>query len=135
MTWQQGQSGNPGGRPKGHGSIRELARQHTDAAVNTLVEIAERGKSESARVAAAVALLDRGWGKATQHLAADPDAPIVSPWQVFEQLKNVSDAELSRAYADLIAGNFESASISNTNPRSPLDQSVAASALPGRVAS
>src|SRR5215469_5643241 len=107
MTWQQGQSGNPGGRPKGHGSIRELARQHTDAPINTLVEIAERGKSESARVAAAVALLDRGWGKATQHLAGDPDTPIVSPWTIFEQLKDVSDAELTRAYADLLAGKFE----------------------------
>src|SRR5215470_7364612 len=101
MPWQKGYSGNPGGRPKGHGEIRELARQHTDAAINTLVEIAERGKSESARVAAATALLDRGWGKATQHLAGDPDTPIVSPWKIIDQLKNMSDAELSRAYADL----------------------------------
>src|SRR5215469_2110911 len=116
MTWQQGQSGNPGGRPKGHGSIRELARQHTDAAVNTLVEIAERGKNDSARVAAATALLDRGWGKATQHLAGDPDAPIISPWTVFEQLKNGSDAELSRAHSELIAGNFKMASASNADP-------------------
>jgi len=38
-----------------------LARQHSDTAVNTLVHIAENGKQESARVAAASAPLDRGW--------------------------------------------------------------------------
>ena len=32
-------------------------------ALQTLAEIAERGENESARVAAANALLDRGWGK------------------------------------------------------------------------
>ena len=63
MPWGKGLSGNPGGRPKGHGEIRELARRYTRIALSTLVEIATSGKTESARVAAAVALLDRGWGK------------------------------------------------------------------------
>jgi hypothetical protein len=35
-------------------------------AINALKTIAARGKSESARVQAAVALLDRGWGKPLQ---------------------------------------------------------------------
>ena len=64
MRFEKGKSGNPGGRPKGDGEIRELARKHTMTALRTLIEIAEHGENESARVTAANALLDRGWGKA-----------------------------------------------------------------------
>ena len=75
--WLPGQSPNPGGRPKILEHIKTLARSHTETAVKTLVSIAEDGKQESARVAAATALLDRGWGKPTQPIAGDDDmAPI-----------------------------------------------------------
>jgi hypothetical protein len=43
--------------------VTDLARQHAPEAMAALVEIATRGKSESARVAAATALLDRGYGR------------------------------------------------------------------------
>jgi hypothetical protein len=66
--FQPGQSGNPGGRPKVAAEIRDLARHHTATALRTLVEIAEHGESENARVAAANALLDRGWGKPRQEV-------------------------------------------------------------------
>jgi hypothetical protein len=63
--WKSGQSGNPGGRPRGYGEIRELARQHTDTAIETLIRIASDADAPaSAQVAAANALLDRGWGRA-----------------------------------------------------------------------
>jgi hypothetical protein len=58
-----GHSGNPSGRPKVVAHIQELARQHAPEALAALVEIATSGASESARVAAACALLDRGFGK------------------------------------------------------------------------
>jgi Family of unknown function (DUF5681) len=64
--FKPGQSGNPGGRPKGLGHVRELARQRTDAAIVTLEGVMKHGRTDQAKVAAAVALLDRGWGKPLQ---------------------------------------------------------------------
>ena len=46
--------------------LRSLARSHTELSIQTLAGIARNGTSEQARVAAAQALLDRGWGKAPQ---------------------------------------------------------------------
>ena len=63
------------GRPKGakntatkkaKATIGELARAHAEGAIAALVSIASSGVSESARVAAANALLDRGYGKPSQ---------------------------------------------------------------------
>jgi hypothetical protein len=45
-----------------------MAREHVDTALSALVEIASKGASESARVAAANALLDRGFGKPQQEI-------------------------------------------------------------------
>ena len=43
--------------------VRELAREHTPEAIATLVAIMREGQSEASRVAAADAILDRGWGR------------------------------------------------------------------------
>lgn len=52
---------------KAPADIRSLARAHTETALRTLWSIAEQKSAPaSARVAAAQALLDRGWGKPTQ---------------------------------------------------------------------
>lgn len=52
------------GRPPG-ATITTLARTHTDAAIKLLADVVEDEKAPTAaRVAAAQALLDRGWGKA-----------------------------------------------------------------------
>ena len=58
-----GISGNPGGRPREVGHVRELAREHSDEAIETLVDLMRHAKSDAARGAAAQALLDRGYGK------------------------------------------------------------------------
>jgi len=46
--------------------IRSLARSHTKIAIKILAGIAKDGTNDAARVSAAVALLDRGWGKPPQ---------------------------------------------------------------------
>lgn len=59
--------------------IRSLARSHTKSAIKVLAGIMNQGDcAPGARVSAAEALLDRGWGKSTQVVAGDPDgAPIL----------------------------------------------------------
>ena len=74
----KGQSGNPGGRPKVIAEVQELARQHTTEAVETLVSIMTDAKAASAaRVSAANALLDRGYGKPQQHITGDANRSFV----------------------------------------------------------
>ena len=51
--------------------IRSLARSHTELAIQTLAGVARCGESETARVMASCALLDRGWGKAPQAIAGE----------------------------------------------------------------
>lgn len=73
--------GNAGkGRPKGSlnkstRSLKELAREHTEKALNTLVSIMAGGEGvpPAAQVAAAKELLDRGYGKASTVLSGDED--------------------------------------------------------------
>ncbi len=59
---------------KAPADIRSLARIHTESALRTLAHIMNQPDApEAARVAAANSLLDRGWGKPTQPIAAAPD--------------------------------------------------------------
>lgn len=48
------------------GTLSELARAHTGAALSVLVQVAQSSESDAARVSAANAILDRGYGKPTQ---------------------------------------------------------------------
>jgi hypothetical protein len=76
--FEKGQSGNPGGRPKEIGEVRDLARAQTAASIDALVSIRDNAKAPAAaRVTAATALLDRAWGKPTTTIAADSESPLV----------------------------------------------------------
>jgi hypothetical protein len=66
----KGVSGNPAGRPRG---IELLAREHTPAAIAALVAALSQPRE---RVAAAVALLDRGWGKPKQPMTGEDGRPL-----------------------------------------------------------
>jgi hypothetical protein len=65
--------------------IRSLARGHTESAINVLAGIMNQDEApHAARVSAATALLDRGWGKPVQaHAGVGEDGevgPLVVTW-------------------------------------------------------
>ena len=78
MPYKKGESGNPGGRRKQDLSVRDAARQHTTKALETLIACLDPPTADNTRVAAANALLDRGWGRATQPIGGDEDlGPLI----------------------------------------------------------
>jgi hypothetical protein len=57
--------------------IRSLARSHTRTAINALVGVMKaKDATHAARVSAANAILDRGWGKAPQALETGEDGAL-----------------------------------------------------------
>ena len=78
-SFKPGKSGNPGGReklPEDVKHVRELARQYTAQAIETLATVMATG-SPNAQVSAANALIDRGWGKPEQPITGvEGGAPI-----------------------------------------------------------
>jgi hypothetical protein len=87
-TWAKGQSGNPGGRPRIIEAVRDIARESTTLAIETLRTIAaDTDAPHAARVSAATALLDRGWGKPLQGVAM---MTVAAP----KGVREMTDAEL-----------------------------------------
>jgi hypothetical protein len=70
-NWKKGVSGNPGGRPKGWPALRAAAQKASPLALRTLIAMAKKGESGAVRVAAAVAIMDRAYGKPEQRHSAE----------------------------------------------------------------
>jgi len=70
--------------------LREAAREYTERALKTLAAICSEGQSEAARVSAACALLDRGYGKPTQQVETGSPGDFTG----------MSDAELDAQIAE-----------------------------------
>jgi hypothetical protein len=93
-----GKSGNPGGRPRVVGHIRDLAQCHAEAAIQTLAEIMSVADAPaSSRIAASVALLDRGYGRPVDQKAMVLLAHNVNHLRALHELPtDVLLAELTR---------------------------------------
>ena len=93
--FQPGTSGNPGGRPKDIGRVKELARKHTAEAIATLAAIMRDDKEPAAaRVRAAEAMLDRAWGRpeTTANVAGADGGPVT-----FQVVRYAVDTGVPRA--------------------------------------
>ena len=74
--------------------IRSLARSHTKAAINVLVKIMQsKDATPAARVSAANAILDRGWGKAAQPSESGNDGPVELPQRIERVIVNPEDPD------------------------------------------
>ena len=71
-------------------TIQELAREHAPEAIQTLADIAKNG-TPGARVSAAIALLDRAYGKAPTFSTSDT--------QAFKRAIDLTDDELAAIVA------------------------------------
>lgn len=59
--------------------IKALAKKHSKAAIKVLAAIMNQADGPAtARVSAAQALLDRGWGKAAQPVAGEDGVPVLA---------------------------------------------------------
>ena len=80
-SYKPGVSGNPGGRPRQPQTIaarrivadvKELAREYASEAISTLkIMMLDTKTPPAARLGAAIALLDRGYGKPRQEVSVD----------------------------------------------------------------
>jgi hypothetical protein len=103
--WVKGQnSPNAGGRPKAIAHVRELARQHTEEAIDTLTEIMlDENAKDSARVAAAGAILDRAYGKPTTYIETTLESPLMS---LEEAARRIAFAMNAPGGGQVIEGDF-----------------------------
>lgn len=81
-------AGRPkGARTKATADIREAAQQYTEQALATLVEVMNSSEHPAAaRVSAANALLDRGYGKPKQSLDVDVEAEVTTSVRKIERV-------------------------------------------------
>lgn len=74
-AWKPGQSGNPKGRAPPAVDIGELARKHGPRCIDVVARLLV-DKDRKLRLAAAVALLDRGFGRPLQSMAVSGSTAI-----------------------------------------------------------
>ncbi len=90
--FQPGQSGNPGGRPKGVArAFRDVLGGSPTEAAQGLLEIARTAPRPADRIAAWRELLDRGWGKAVGYADIEGSDPLEQD-EVTAEIRSIAEA-------------------------------------------
>ncbi len=96
--WLPGRSGNPGGRPAGRGRVQALAAGHTEEAIAMLARLMRGGASDDVRLRAAVALLDRAWGRPAQAVTGEDGGPVaLLPVRSMEEAVRIANEAVAQA--------------------------------------
>lgn len=98
-------AGRPAGKPnrdtaQRRAALADLCAGHVETALATLAEIAAGGESEAARVSAAVAILDRAYGKPGQAVDLDVNTPE-TPERIERIIITAADPLTDEARAEL----------------------------------
>lgn len=86
--WKPGESGNPGGRPKGDAWYRKLCRKRTVKALKALDRVME-GNDPGPIVSAAKAVLEYAWGRAPGVVVIPNDDGVISDAEADELEKRL----------------------------------------------
>ena len=96
--FKPGQSGNPGGRPKGLARAFRDTMGSPEEAARGLLEIARTAKRPADRIAAWRELLDRGYGKAPAFAVMEADDPLELS-DIAREIQGIADELAARREA------------------------------------
>lgn len=93
---------------------KEVARQYTTAAVRVLLSVALNSDDDSAKVKAAQAILDRGWGKPDHHQEQKSEVTVTINW--------IGQDRLSYLRGETVENAATPAAIESVPPAPPAEQ-------------
>ena len=96
MAWKKGQSGNPSGEDKyvkEKRRLRLLAQSHCPKALERLVRMSETATDERTRLAANIAILDRGLGKPAQDVDVTSGGQSIAPILISNVIGNSDSSD------------------------------------------
>jgi len=106
--WKKGQSGNPRGRPKKDLDLAKEAQKHAMKAIQALADIvADTEAPPPSRISAASELLDRGFGRAPQHIDMKHTVGLSEEFEAFIRRLNGHAEPPRQLEADVIDGDYE----------------------------
>ena len=74
-------------------NLSELAREYTNDALSALVGVMNTSQSDSARIAAATAILDRGYGKPSMSQVDNSTGHVITAFEVVADYQESDFAE------------------------------------------
>lgn len=89
-------SGNPGGRPKVVGLVKEAAQRHSLGAIETLHALMTGSADDRVRLGAAQALLDRGVGKPEKQSNEAANASLAAALEAIQRNARANHAAIER---------------------------------------